>query len=108
MKTKIITFLSATCIVFTLTACTQTTWLYRVNVQQGNIVTADMIHQLHLGMTKDAVTDLIGPPVLMDTFNDNRWTYIYTYKPGRGKYVERRVVIYFKNDRISHLSTHNI
>jgi outer membrane protein assembly factor BamE len=108
MKTKIITFSFATCIALSLVGCAQSSWLYRVNVQQGNIVTPDLVQQLHKGMTKEAVCGLLGPPVLTDAFNENRWTYVYTFKPGRGKYVEANVILYFRNNRIVSISTKNI
>lgn len=108
MKRIIITLFSLTCIVFILTGCSQSRWLYRVNVQQGNIITAELVHKLHVGMPKEAVSDLLGPPLLVDTFNDNRWTYIYTLKPGKGKYIDRHVVIYFCNNRVSRIKVKNL
>lgn len=95
-------------IAFALLGCSQSTWLYRINVQQGNVISNDVIHQLHVGMTKEAVSDLLGPPVLVDTFNDSRWTYIYTLKTGRGQHLEKNLVIYFCNDRITGMSSKNL
>lgn len=108
MKKTIITLLSISAIALMLNGCSQSRWLYRVNIQQGNVVTGEYVHKLRKGMTKEAVADLLGPPVLMDPFNDNRWSYIYTYKPGRGKYIDRHLNIYFRNDRVVNTTVRNI
>jgi outer membrane protein assembly factor BamE len=108
MKAKIITLFCLFCIIFALTGCTQSTWLYRVNIQQGNIITPDMIQNLRVGMTKEAVCELLGTPVLTDTFNDNRWSYIFTFKPSRGKYLEKTLILYFKNDRLCRFRTNHM
>lgn len=110
MKRIIITLFCITSIAFGLAGCSQSRWLYRVNVQQGNVVTADLIHQLHKGMTKDMVCDLLGPPVLLDPFNDNRWTYINTFVAGKRKLksFDRHLTIYFRNDRLVSFSVRNI
>ena len=57
--------------------------LYRVTVQQGNVITQNMIDQLKPGMTRRQVAYIMGEPVLRNTFNEDRWDYIYTiYLPG--------------------------
>lgn len=104
MKT-IITLLTITCIAFSLTSCTKSTWLYRVNVQQGNVVTSEMLKEIHVGMSKEAVCDVLGLPVLLNTFNEDRWTYVYTLKPSRGKFVQNTLVLYFRNDRVLRMTT---
>lgn len=108
MKRTIITLLSITAITLALSGCGQSRWLYRVNIQQGNIVTSECLHKLRKGMTKDAVADLLGPPVLMDPFNDNRWSYIYTFKSGRGQFIDRNLTIYFRNNCLYTMSVKNI
>lgn len=109
MKKAIIAGLSITCLIFALSGCTQSPWLYRVNIQQGNIITPEMVHELHVGMSKEKVYDIMGSPVLLDTFNDNRWAYIYTFKAGRGhKYEHKHLTIYFRNNKICKMVTKNV
>jgi len=109
MKFRIILIFLLIGIAYTLTGCTAAnTLLYRVNIQQGNILSTQDVRQIHSGMTKEAVCMLLGPPLLMDTFNENRWTYIYTFKPGKGKFVERYLILYFKNSRVWSIKSHNI
>lgn len=62
---------------------------YRPDVQQGNIVTKDMVDQLRPGMTRDQVRFLLGTPMLADIFHQDRWDYPYALL--RGKSGERQV-----------------
>jgi outer membrane protein assembly factor BamE len=71
--------------------------MYRFNIQQGNVITPDMLAQVKPGMSGDQVRYIMGTPVLNSTFNPNRWDYVYTYKPGGGKQTEKRVTMYFVN-----------
>jgi outer membrane protein assembly factor BamE len=77
-----------------LTGCIH---MYRFNIQQGNVITPDMLAQLKTGMTEQQVQYLMGTPVLTDPLNPNRWDYVYTYKPGNGTMSEKRVTLYFAN-----------
>ena len=63
--------------------------VYRIDVQQGNMITQEMVSQLRPQMTKDQVRFILGTPVLMDVFHANRWDYIYRMRRG-GRSVETR------------------
>lgn len=71
--------------------------MYRFNIQQGNVITPDMVMQLRPGMTEDQVRYVMGTPVLENTFNPNRWDYVYSYQPGGGKFREKKITVYFVN-----------
>jgi outer membrane protein assembly factor BamE len=51
--------------------------VYKLNIQQGNIVTQDMLDQLKPGMSKTQIAYIMGNPVLNDTFSIRQWDYIY-------------------------------
>jgi outer membrane protein assembly factor BamE len=55
---------------------------YRIDVQQGNVLTQEMVSQLRPGLTRDQVRFILGTPVLMDMFHANRWDYFYWLKKG--------------------------
>ena len=55
--------------------------IYRIPIQQGNLITQEMVNELRPGMTKQQVRYLLGTPLLIDTFNEDRWEYMYTSKP---------------------------
>lgn len=56
--------------------------VYKIDIQQGNVVTQDMIDQLRPGMTRRQVRFIMGNPLIQDTFNTNRWDYLYSLQPG--------------------------
>ena len=63
---------------------------YKIDIQQGNVLTQDMVAQLRPGLTKDQVRFILGTPVLMDMFHANRWDYIYRLQKGNTGVVETR------------------
>ena len=75
--------------------------VYRIDIQQGNVVTQEMIDQLEPGMDRRKVRFILGTPLLRDTFNEDRWDYFYSYQRGGGKRVQRRVSVYFENERLA-------
>ncbi|MAK89859.1 MAG: cell envelope protein SmpA [Oceanospirillaceae bacterium] len=71
--------------------------VYKLNVQQGNIVTADMLAQLKPGMNQRQVTYIMGKPVLENPFSQNRWDYIYTLEK-RDEIVKNYKISLFFNE----------
>jgi len=69
--------------------------VYKLNVQQGNIVTADMLAQLKPGMTERQVTYIMGKPVLKNPFSHNRWDYIYTLEKRDEIVKNYKISLYF-------------
>jgi len=73
---------------------------YRMDIQQGNVVTSKMMLQLRPGMTKSQVRFIMGTPLIQDSFHTNRWDYFYEMRKG-GKIIERRrVILEFENDAL--------
>lgn len=71
---------------------------YKLDVQQGNVVTSKMLLQLRPGMTKSQVRFIMGTPLIQDSFHGNRWDYVYQLRIG-GKITEqRRVILDFENE----------
>lgn len=94
MLRPILTLLTTICLSLTITSC------YHPTIQQGNVITPEAVAQLKRGMTKAQVFNLMGTPVLMDAFHKNRWLYVYTLLPKKGKYENKRVTVYFSGDRV--------
>lgn len=73
---------------------------YKLDVQQGNVVTSKMLLQLRPGMSKSQVRYIMGTPLIQDSFHGNRWDYFYQLREG-GKVVEqRRVILDFENEQL--------
>lgn len=74
---------------------------YRPDIQQGNIVTKEMVEQLRQGMTRDQVRFLLGTPLLTSMFHQDRWDYVYFLKRGKGTEEQRRrLTVVFKDNRL--------
>jgi len=74
---------------------------YRPDVQQGNVVTKEMVEQLRQGMTREQVRFLLGSPMLASVFHPDRWDYVYYLKRGKGTEVQmRRLTVAFKDNRM--------
>lgn len=61
---------------------------YRIDVQQGNVLTQDMVAQLKPGQTRDQVRFILGTPLITDIFHRQRWDYVYRFRDGRSGAVE--------------------
>jgi outer membrane protein assembly factor BamE len=79
--------------------------VYKIDIQQGNVVTQDMIDQLRPGMTRRQVRFIMGNPLLTDTFHTDRWDYLYSLQPGGGERQQERVSLIFnESDQLVSLS----
>lgn len=74
---------------------------YRVEVVQGNVVTKEMLAQLHEGLTREQVRYALGSPLLTDLFHADRWDYVFSIRRQGAEPQERRVTVYFEQDRVS-------
>lgn len=73
---------------------------YKVEIQQGNAISQDMLARLKPGMTPSQVRFVLGTPMLVDPFRNNRWDYVYRLEKG-GRLIEsRRVTVVFENDKL--------
>ena len=78
--------------------------VYRINIQQGNFLDQAAVDQVKAGMTRSQVHYLLGTPMVADSFNRERWDYIYYLKKGRSEHVDsRRVTVYFDGDKVAKL-----
>jgi outer membrane protein assembly factor BamE (lipoprotein component of BamABCDE complex)/ketosteroid isomerase-like protein len=73
---------------------------FKMEVQQGNVVTSKMLLQLRPGMTRSQVRYIMGTPLVVDSFRDNRWDYFYELRK-QGEVIEkRRVILDFDKDNL--------
>lgn len=78
--------------------------VYKINVEQGNIVTQEMADQLKPGMTRRQVRFILGTPLIEDTFNQNRWDYLYVKRNGMKVLAESRLTVEFEGDALVKVS----
>ena len=73
---------------------------YRIDIRQGNYISQEMVAQLKPGMSRDQVRFLLGTPLVTDIFHADRWDYIYRLKPGRGELQQRRLAVFFEDNKL--------
>lgn len=95
---------------FTLAGCGNFLRVYKADLDQGNVVTKEMVEKLKPGMTPAQVRYVLGTPVITDTLNPRRWDYLYDYVPGtyarKAKIPEvnnRHLTVYFENGVLSRI-----
>lgn len=77
---------------------------HRMEIQQGNYVTQEMIAKLQPGMTRDQVRFVLGTPLVADAFHEGRWDYMFRRQRANSKEIEqRRIVIFFDDGRLSRI-----
>jgi len=74
---------------------------YRMEIQQGNFVSQEMVSQLKPGMTKDQVRVTLGTPLLTDIFHGNRWDYVYWKEDAAGRREQRKLAVYFEDGKLT-------
>lgn len=75
--------------------------VYRVDIPQGNLVDDKKVSQLKVGMEPRQVRYLLGTPLIIDTFNQNRWDYFYSIRKDNQEKVEHHLSILFANGRVT-------
>lgn len=77
---------------------------YQIEIQQGNVVTREMIDKLKPGMTKNQVRFVLGTPLVTDEFHPDRWDYVYLYKKGAASPVQRQqLTVIFDGDAMKRI-----
>ena len=76
---------------------------YRMEIQQGNYVSQDMVAQLKPGMSKEQVRFVLGTPLVTDIFHADRWDYVYWREGSDGKREQRKLIVHFNNGQLARL-----
>jgi outer membrane protein assembly factor BamE len=93
-------------LIFSLSACSFVGFpgVYRINVEQGNIITQEMVDQLKPGMSRRQVRFILGTPLVEDTFNQDRWDYTYVIRNGLNIITEEQLTVFFEDDSLTRFS----
>lgn len=76
-------------------------WVYKISKQQGNITEQKLVDKLEIGMSREQVRFLLGTPMSVDAFNEDRWDYIYTFKIGNNEVTHHNLTIYFEDHKLT-------
>jgi outer membrane protein assembly factor BamE len=74
---------------------------YKIDIQQGNFVSSEMLAQLKEGMTREQVRFVLGTPLLTDMFHADRWDYDFRLTKGSGEVIASRVSVFFDGNTLT-------
>ena len=76
---------------------------HKIDIQQGNYVTQDMVAKLKPGMTRSQVRFALGTPLIVDPFRTDRWDYVYLMRKQGNLVEQRNVTVVFKGDLLDRI-----
>ena len=82
--------------------------VHKIDVQQGNAIDPKKVEQVKIGMTREQVKFLMGPPLITDVFHPERWDYIYFLIPDYGETERRHLMVLFEGDKVASLEKSDI
>jgi outer membrane protein assembly factor BamE len=95
--------LACGCAVLLLTL-TGSACVYRMDIQQGNLLDPEQVEQVEVGMTRSQVRFLLGTPMVIDSFDANRWDYVYSLRRGHERKVTKQhLVVWFDGDTVTRI-----
>lgn len=72
--------------------------VYKIDIQQGNVVTQEMVSRLKPGMTRSQVRFALGTPLVSDVFHPDRWDYVYRFQKAGVLTEQHHITVVFEND----------
>ncbi|MEE8060151.1 MAG: outer membrane protein assembly factor BamE [Pseudomonadales bacterium] len=105
MHKYVLTFIALTSSLL-LASCSslQFPGVYKITIEQGNVVTQEMVDQLKPGMSKEQVDYIMGSPLIKDSFNAERWDYVYSIQRGNNPKEQYRITIFFEEGSLKHFT----
>jgi outer membrane protein assembly factor BamE len=77
--------------------------IYKLDIQQGNLLSKNLVDSLKPGMTKHQVTLVMGSPSVVSPFDTNRWDYVSTQRHGNGRMATKDLTLHFEGDALSRI-----
>jgi outer membrane protein assembly factor BamE len=99
MRLVKVAFLCATVM---LAGCSS--WVYRIDIPQGNFLEQKLVNKLRVQMTREQVLFILGSPVAKNPFKDDKWHYLYTIDKNKTDNYRSELVIHFIDDKLSDLT----
>ncbi len=80
--------------------------VYKIDVQQGNLITQEQLAKVKPGMSRLDVRNLLGTPLVQDVFNANRWDYYFSNEQGKfGPFgretMKYQATVFFENEKVA-------
>ena len=78
--------------------------VYKIDIQQGNEITSEMVMKLKPEMTKSQVRFALGTPLIQDTFHQDRWDYVYGMRINDVLIETRHLVLNFVDEKLKNIN----
>ena len=78
--------------------------VHKITIQQGNVITQEMIDRLKPGMTRNQVAYIMGEPVIRNTFDESRWDYLYSINVPDVFSQQIHVTLFFENEVLAYFT----
>ena len=75
--------------------------VYRIDIQQGNQITQEMVDQLKPGMTDKQVRFILGTPLIKDSFHPDRWDYVYRLDKPNEPLIKKSLTVFFEDRKLT-------
>jgi outer membrane protein assembly factor BamE len=76
---------------------------YSPPLQQGNVIEQASLSKLKPGMTRAQVRFVLGTPLVVDVFRNDRWDYVYLLRRQGEAPQQRRVTVIFDGDLLARI-----
>jgi outer membrane protein assembly factor BamE len=75
--------------------------VYKLDINQGNYLSQDMVDRLKVGQTKPQVRQFLGTPLVVSPFRENRWDYVYEFTKQGQVIAHRTFTVYFVDEKVA-------
>ena len=73
---------------------------YQVDIIQGNHITDEKVLMLEKGLTKVRVQGILGTPLIVDPFREDRWDYTFMVNRGSSNREIFSLILIFEGDKL--------
>ncbi|MDP2030246.1 MAG: outer membrane protein assembly factor BamE [Thiobacillus sp.] len=76
---------------------------HRIDVQQGNALDPESVARLKPGLNRSQVRFLLGTPLVVDPFRNDRWDYVYILYHAGTLVEQKRISLFFDGDTLTRI-----
>jgi outer membrane protein assembly factor BamE (lipoprotein component of BamABCDE complex) len=79
---------------------------YKTEINQGTIMSEEMIQQIKIGTSKQEVIRIVGGNAVVDPFHGQQWNFVYMKAVGDHSFLKQTLRLTFdKKDLVSNIDT---
>ena len=79
----------------------QSLGVYKLDINQGNYLSQDMVDRLKVGQTRQQVKQILGSPLIVSIYRENRWDYSYEFMRQGVVVEQRKFTVYFVDGKLA-------